>query len=796
MDAIKPLPQVSSFSASLFSFLDDRFRDAADLSQSPGLVSELLAEISELDQRLAGLNRQLESGLAAYASFSDRAGGLFVGVNAKLADLSSSTCVPRSASDGGKEEETTDHVAGEELPSLAKEVAQVESVRAYAETALKLDTLVGDIEDAVMSSLNKNLISSRSSSFEEVRLHAITTLKKTEEILSLVARKHPRWARLVSAVDHRVDRALAMLRPQAIADYRTLLTSLGWPPQLSTLTSPSLDSKSDNVENPLFNMEGNLKSQYCGYFHALCSLQGLQLQRKSRQLGSHKGENVLFHQPLWAIEELVNPLTVASQRHFTKWSEKPEFIFALVYKITRDYVDSMDELLQPLVDKAKLAGYSCREEWVSAMVSSLSLYLVKEIFPIYVTQLNEVNETDSPAEAKVSWLYLIDLMISFDKRVQSLVSQSGILSLQEDGNLLRISSLSVFCDRPDWLDLWAEIELEERLVKLKADIDKERNWTVKVQDELISTSNVYRPPIVSSNFLQHLSSIIERSKSVPAVYLRARFLRLAASPTIQKFLDGLLLRCQEAEGLTALTENNDLIKVSNSINAGHYIESVLEEWCEDVFFLEMGTGQDDQQEVTRLDNFTEPREGIFGEEFEKLEKFRLEWINKLSVVVLRGFDARTREYMKNRKQWQEKRDDKEWTVSRSLVGALDYLQGKTSVIEENLNKADFTAMWRSLASEIDKLFFNSVLMANVKFSDDGVERFKQDMEVLYGVFRAWCVRPEGFFPKLSEGITLLRMKEKQVKDGVSRGEKWLRENGVRYLSEAEAKKIAESRVFS
>uniref|UniRef100_A0A1J3E4A7 RINT1-like protein MAG2 n=1 Tax=Noccaea caerulescens TaxID=107243 RepID=A0A1J3E4A7_NOCCA len=788
MDAIKPLPQVSSFSASLFSFLDDSFRDAKDLSQSPAFVSELQTEISELDQRLAGLNRQLETGLAAYSSFSDRAGGLFSGVNAKLSDLSSSTCVPRSASDGGnvgKEEETM------ELPSLAKEVAQVESVRAYAETALKLDTLVGDIEDAVMSSMNKNLITSRSSSFEEARLHAIKTLKKTEEILSLVARKHPRWARLVSAVDHRVDRALAMLRPQAIADYRSLLTSLGWPPQLSTLTSPSLDSKSENVQNPLFNMAGKLKSQYCGNFHALCSLQGLQLQRKARQLGSHKGENVIFHQPLWAIEELVNPLTVASQRHFTKWSEKPEFIFALVYKITRDYVDSMDELLQPLVDEAKLAGYSCREEWVSAMVSSLSLYLVKEIFPIYVGQINEASETDLRSEAKVSWLHLIDLMISFDKRVQSLVSQSGILSLQEDGNLLRISSLSVFCDRPDWLDIWAEIELDERLVQFKAEIENDRNWTVKVQDELISTSNVYRPPIVSSLFLQHLSSIIERSKSVPAVYLRARFLKLAASPTIQKFLDSLLMRCQDAEGLTALTENNDLIKVSNSINAGHYIESVLEEWCEDVFFLEMGTGQ----EGPGVENFTEPSEGIFGEEFQKLETFRIEWINKLSVVVLRGFDARTREYIKNRKKWQEKKE-KEWTVSRSLVGALDYLQGKTSIIEENLNKADFTAMWRSLASEIDRLFFSSILMANVKFSDDGVERFKEDMEVLYGVFRAWCVRPEGFFPKLSEGMTLLKMKEKQVKDGLSKGEKWLRENRVRYLSEAEAKKVAKSRVFS
>ncbi|XP_010550607.1 PREDICTED: RINT1-like protein MAG2 [Tarenaya hassleriana] len=793
MAAIRPLPRVSSFSSSAFSFLDGRLGDAGDLSQSPSLVSELRTEISELDRRLIVLNRQLESGLSAYASFSDGVHGLFVRVNAKLADLSSSTRVPGSASDDGDEVHTTEHVVGEELPALAKEVAQVETVRAYAETALKLDTFVGDIEDSVASSLNKNLMkTSQSSNFQEVRLHAIKTLKKTEEVLSSVARTHPRWTCLVSAVDHRVDRALAMLRPQAIADYRALLTSLGWPPLLSTPTSSSLDTrKSNDVQNPLFTMEGNLKSQYYANFHALCSLQGLQLQRKQRQLESYKGENALFHQPLWAIEELVNPLIVASQRHFTKWSEKPEFIFALVYKITRDFVDSMDEVLQPLVDEAKLAGYSCREEWVSAMVSSLILYLVKDIFPAYVGRLNEENEAALRSEARVSWLHLIDLMISFDKRVQSLVSQSGILTLQEDGNLQRISSLSVFCDRPDWLDLWAEIELDDALNKLNPEIEKERNWIVKVQEELVSSSNVYRPPIVSSIVLQHLSSIIERCKSLPVTHSRARFLRLTGSPIIQKFLDCIVLRCQEAEGLTALTEDNDLIKVSNSINAGHYIESVLKEWCEDVFFLEMGT----EEEVPDLENIGDSSVGMFGEELMKLEKFRVEWLNKLSVVVLRGFDARTRDYMKNRKQWQEKRD-KEWTVSKALVGALDYLQGKMSVIEGNLNKMDFVKVWRSLASEIDRHFFSSILMGNAKFSDGGVERFKEEMQLLCGVFRAWCLRPEGFFPKLTEGLTLLKMDEKQLKDSVSRGGNRLPECGIRHLTGFEAEKVAKSRVFS
>ncbi|PHU17635.1 Ubiquitin-like-specific protease 1A [Capsicum chinense] len=52
-------------------------------------------------------------------------------------------------------------------------------------------------------------------------------------------------------------------------------------------------------------------------------------------------------------------------------------IHVLKVLVIRDYVDSMDELLQPLVDEAMPSGYSCTEEWISAMVTSLWTYLAK-----------------------------------------------------------------------------------------------------------------------------------------------------------------------------------------------------------------------------------------------------------------------------------------------------------------------------------------------------------------------------------------------------------------------------------
>ncbi|GJR14106.1 gag-pol polyprotein [Tanacetum coccineum] len=82
--------------------------------------------------------------------------------------------------------------------------------------------------------------------------------------------------------------------------------------------------------------------------------------------------------------------------------------------------------------------------------------------------------------------------------------------------------------------------------------------------------------------VRRLSSIIERCRSILGVTLRARFIRLVGAPIIRKFLDSVLLRCLEAEGLTTLIDDDALIKVMKSINNSRYIESVLKEWREEV----------------------------------------------------------------------------------------------------------------------------------------------------------------------------------------------------------------------
>ncbi|KAF5204130.1 Rint1-like protein mag2 [Thalictrum thalictroides] len=166
---MESIDQFSNLSNSLQSFLQEKFQNKDDVLKSSDLVSLLHKQCEDLDQSLKDLNKKLEASVITYASHSNQICGLFNGIEVKLNDLKLSTSVSGSLLDGealGREKQ----ILGEELPALAKEVARVETVRIYAETALKLDTLIGDIEDTVSSTMAGNLRKPSGSNLEVSRL--------------------------------------------------------------------------------------------------------------------------------------------------------------------------------------------------------------------------------------------------------------------------------------------------------------------------------------------------------------------------------------------------------------------------------------------------------------------------------------------------------------------------------------------------------------------------------------------------------------------------------------------------
>ena len=271
--------------------------------------------------------------------------------------------------------------------------------------------------------------------------HAIKTMNEIEQVLGDVTRHHSQWRRLVDTVDGRVDKSLSILRPQIISEHRTLLSSLGWPPKLAL----SKDAGGD-IPNPLVLMQGDQKESYSQSFLLLCGLQQLNTLKEKRKKKLCKESNGAG---LWAIDELVIPVASRMEYHFAKWDQEPEFIFALVYKVTSDFADGVDDLLQPLIDRAMLVSCSAKEAWVSAMVQVLSCFLEKKVFPRLVEMVKEKKHLKSEGVVS-SWFHLVDQMVTFDKRMQTFVSSDTCLAYE--GSFSQgMSVMGLFCKTPEWL---------------------------------------------------------------------------------------------------------------------------------------------------------------------------------------------------------------------------------------------------------------------------------------------------------------------------------------------------------
>jgi hypothetical protein len=301
-------------------------------------------------------------------------------------------------------------------------------------------------------------------------------------------------------------------------------------------------------------MQGEKRKSYSNSFLALCALQHIQTRRENRQLNLSGQKECTIQ--LWAIDELVSPIASRMEFHFSKWVDQPVFIFELAYKITRDFIVGVDDVLQPLIDRARLISYSAKEAWVSSMVQLLSEFLAKRIFS---SLAERYKEKQMKSEVISSWLHLIDLIVLFDKRIQSLVSSETSLFSTESERVESLSGsisvLMIFGNRPDWLKIWAKIELKNACSKLKTDLLDERAWAVDgkeraelhfdTQHFLISSREDHKAPLIAESAVRITWEMVERCETVPVVTLRLQFIRLTAVRFLWHFLKYYLNSARE-----------------------------------------------------------------------------------------------------------------------------------------------------------------------------------------------------------------------------------------------------------
>lgn len=165
------LPLVSSLSPAVQEFLDSQFQSASDLASARSLSAKLKGDRENNEAELRKLQLRVESRAAEGASVAQHLTASLHDLAVRIEQITSSGSAFSSAAasaaaggGGGTGENPSSPISSphpvvsspssngalvQELSSLASEVARVEQVRVYAQNVLRLEQLVGDLEDAV-----------------------------------------------------------------------------------------------------------------------------------------------------------------------------------------------------------------------------------------------------------------------------------------------------------------------------------------------------------------------------------------------------------------------------------------------------------------------------------------------------------------------------------------------------------------------------------------------------------------------------------------------------------------------
>ncbi|KAL9266193.1 RINT1-like protein [Drosera capensis] len=205
-------PNPNLLAPKTLGFLAQHFKSTHDLDSAANLFTDLSTQCAELETHLRNLHSKLTKSLISWSSLCIRAKSSLQDFVENLAAMTSQC--------GNEDcwEREMEVMLTEELPYIAREVQRISDVREYAEIALKLESLVGDLEDSVLSVLkgqtgalcSKAPLNPPEFDAKQETIHqAVSAIMNIEDVLCQVVKSHPRWSHLLKAVDSRVDESVS-----------------------------------------------------------------------------------------------------------------------------------------------------------------------------------------------------------------------------------------------------------------------------------------------------------------------------------------------------------------------------------------------------------------------------------------------------------------------------------------------------------------------------------------------------------------------------------------------------------
>ncbi|CAI9160290.1 unnamed protein product [Rangifer tarandus platyrhynchus] len=517
-----------------------------------------------------------------------------------------------------------------------------------------------------------------------------------------------------------------ILKDKLTSDFEEILAQLHWP----FIAPPQ--SQTVGISRPASapEMYSNLETLFC---------QLLKLQTSDELFTEPKQLPEKYSLPaspsvILPIQIMLSPLQKRFRYHFrgsrqTNVISKPEWYLAQVLLWIGNHTQFLDEKIQPILDKVG-SSVNARLEFSRGLMMLVLEKLAADIpCLLYDDSL---------------FCHLVDEVLLFERELHSAHGYPSTFA-----NCMHILSEETCFQR------WLTVERKFALQKMDSMLSSEAAWISQYKD--ITDVDEMKVPDCAETFMTLLLVITGKYKNLPTASRKLQFLELQ-----KDLVDDFRIRLTQV--MKEETRASLGFRYCAILNAVNYISTVLADWADNVFFLQLQQGalevfaENNTLSKLQLGQLASMESSVFDDMINLLERLKHDMLTRQVDHVFREVKDAAKLYKKER--WLSLPSQSEQAVmslSSSACPLLLTLRDRLLQLEQQLCFSLFKVFWQMLVEKLDIYIYQEIILAN-HFNEGGAAQLHFDMtRNLFPLFSHYCKRPENYFKHVKEACILLNL---------------------------------------
>ncbi|KAM9078293.1 RAD50-interacting protein 1 isoform 2-T2 [Megaptera novaeangliae] len=340
--------------------------------------------------------------------------------------------------------------------------------------------------------------------------------------------------------------------------------------------------------------------------------------------------------------------------------------------------------------------------------------------------------------------HLVDEVLLFERELHSVHGYPSTFA-----NCMHILSEETCFQR------WLTVERKFALQKMDSMLSSEAAWISQYKD--ITDVDEMKVPDCAETFMTLLLVITDRYKNLPAASRKLQFLELQ-----KDLVDDFRIRLTQV--MKEETRASLGFRYCAILNAVNYILTVLADWADNVFFLQLQQAalevfaENNTLSKLQLGQLASMESSVFDDMINLLERLKHDMLTRQVDHVFREVKDAAKLYKKER--WLSLPSQSEQAVmslSSSACPLLLTIRDRLLQLEQQLCFSLFKIFWQMLVEKLDIYIYQEIILAN-HFNEGGAAQLHFDMtRNLFPLFSHYCKRPENYFKHVKEACIVLNL---------------------------------------